>query len=187
MKLSTIGVGAVTLFFLAPPPPAHGQQEVIDYVVSGTTTASHVTYGSNTWLVPTNYRTRFGFSVGGRIEFSIGGDAVRATSKSNFNTTSFGLRQDPTNTYQYYIPPGYTQGDKAKCITGEDGWCRIVIHPLHNPGRSGSWTRKAVFTVTGGVDRFGDSLATEPGGVGDDGYPVSSVSGAWTFVIQGAN
>ncbi len=187
MKLPTIGVGAVALFLLAPPPPAHGQQEFIDYVVSGTTTASDVTYGSHTWLVPTNYRTRFGFSVGGRIEFSISGNAVRATSKSNFNTTSFGLRQDPTNTYQYYIPSGYMQGDVAKCITGEDGWCRIVIHPLHNPGRSGSWTRKAVFTVTRGVRNDGNLLATEPGGVDGYGDPTSSVTGAWTFEIQGTD
>ena len=169
MRSAIIGVSAITLFLLAPPPPAHGQ--VVDYVVSGTTTASEVTYGSNAWLVPTNYHTGFDFGAGGRIEFTISGNAVRAGSASNFTTTDFGLRQDLTNQHQYYIPPGYMQGNKAKCIVGSDEWCRMVIHPLHNPGRSGSWSRNVVFTVTGGFDEYGEAIS-------------GSVSGTWTFTIK---
>ncbi len=164
MKSATILSVTTLLLLLAPPPPAHGQD--INYIVSGSQTIGEVTFNRGTlrWRVPTNFTG----DNGAWIAFTLSGSAVRAVTDVPKTTYANGTSLRRSNTYHYFIPSRYMQGNIARCYFESD-WCRIEIYPIFNLNDRAN--RSVTFTATDARNQYNQDIPA---------------SGSWTVTIRDA-
>jgi len=155
------------LLVLTPPLPAYGQQDEIVLTVSGEETVRRAAFGYLKWHVP---MSGGGLDRGSYADFQIGGNASRATTKGSTDGKTWSpstIRRSAI--HNYYIPPRYMNGNKARCYFVDGGWCYIVIWPLIGP----PGTKTAEFTAVRAVDGYSDQNV--------------DISGTWKFKIKDDN